>query len=260
MSGRAVGRRRNGVAMLVVGLIPLGVLLALWQILGNEHDPRFPTPSVWITAIEQLFRDGSLLPALGSTTMSFLIALALSLVVGGLLGVLVGSVPAVARALGPLLEFLRVTPAAAVAPIAVLLIGTTSLTTIVVVVFAAIWPILLSTASAVQSLPAIRMDVARSLALSKTATLGKVVIPSLVPGVALGVRIATPICLVVVLVAEMLTSTGGVGQLLIQRQHSYDAAAVFGLLVIIGVLGLAVNIAVNTAERALTTSFATQRR
>lgn len=253
-------RHTRGMTRVVVGLVPLALLLVVWEVLGKERDPRFPRPSSWIAAIARLQEREVLGPALASTTLSFLAALVISLLAGAGLGVLVGSVPPAARALGPLLEILRVTPAAAIVPIAVLLIGTTSMTTIAVVVFAAIWPILLNTAAAVHSLPAIRVDIARSLTLSRVETFGKVILPSLVPGIALGVRVATPICLVVVLVAEMLASTGGVGQLLIERQHAYDASSVFGLLVIIGVLGLIINVLIAVAEGAVSKNFANARR
>lgn len=238
-----------------LGLVPLALLLVTWQILGRPDDPRFPPPTEWASALVDLNASGLILPALQSTTAAFLAALAVSTLLGAFLGLVIGVSRGSGRALGPLLEVLRITPPPALIPILVLLIGTNTTTIVVVVVFAAMWPIVFNTASAVQSIPSVRIEMSRSLGLSARDRITKVIVPSLVPGIALGVRIATPLCLVVVLVAEMLTSTAGVGQLLIERQRAYDAAAVFGLVAVVGAIGLTVNATVNLVESSLSRNF-----
>lgn len=246
------GRR---VLQVLLGLVPLVVFLGVWQVIADPDDPRFPPPSQWAVALGELQDKGLLGPALLSTTVSFFVALFFSIVLGALLGLVIGASRKAEDALGPTLEILRITPPPAIIPIVVLLIGTTTATTVIVVVFAAMWPIVFNTAAAVRAIPPVRVEMAQSLGLTRFDQTLKVVAPSLVPGLALGVRIAAPLCLIVVLVAEMLTSTSGVGQLLIERQRAYDAASVFGLVAVVGVIGLTVNIAVSLLEASLAKSF-----
>lgn len=238
-----------------LGLLPLVLALALWQVMGNPLDPSFPPPSLWLEAVGGMDEQHLVRPTVLKTVETFLAALVLSTVAGALLGMLIGASRQADRALGPLLDVCRILPPPAIVPIAVLLIGTTSVTTVAVVVFAAIWPILFNTAASMATIPPVRLEMSRTFALTRMERLRKIVVPSAMPGVALGVRVATPICLVVTLLAEMLASTGGVGQLLVERQRAYDAASVFGLLVLVGGLGLVVNVGVSAFERYLARHF-----
>lgn len=235
----------------ILGLLPLVAILVGWELLGDPTDPSFPLPSRWAPALGDLNDRDLLVPAVVLTTKVFVAALLASTLLGAVIGMLLGSSRFAARALGPLLEAMRVLPPPAIVPVAVLLIGTSSTTTTIVVVFAAIWPVLMNTMASTRGITAVRLDVARTFDLSAAQRLRKIVIPSVVPGAALGMRVAAPICLVVTLVAEMLTSSGGVGQLLLERQRVYDAASVFGLLVVVGIAGLGINVLISLFERHL---------
>lgn len=235
----------------LLGLTPLAVLLVGWQVFGDPTDPSFTPPSLWAPALGDLHDRGLLIPAVLLTTKAFVTALVLSTLLGAGLGLLLGGSRRTAKALGPLLEAARVLPPPAVVPVAVLIIGTSATTTMVVVVLATIWPVLMNTMTSVQSITSVRLDVARTFDISPLQRMRKVVVPSVVPGLALGMRVAAPICLVVTLVTEMLTLNGGVGQLLLERQRMYDAASVFGLLVVIGIAGLCTNFAITLLEGGL---------
>jgi ABC-type nitrate/sulfonate/bicarbonate transport system permease component len=122
-----------------------------------------------------------------------------------------------------------------------------------VVVFAAMWPIALNTAAAVRALHPILLDSARALHLAPAARVRKVYAPALVPGLLLGVRVAAPVCLIVTLLVEMLTGATGVGALLLQAQRNFVSEQAFGLLIVVGVLGFAVNAGVRLVERSVLT-------
>lgn len=236
----------------LLGLLPLACGLAYWQLLGDESSPTFPPPSTWWHALGTLNTSGVLMPAIGETLKTFALALVLAALVGIGLGMAIGMSRKVDRALGPLLEFCRIMPPPAIVPVAALVIGINTVMSVVVVVFAAVWPILLNTSSAVRSIPAVRIAMARSLRLSKTALLRKVILPSVAPGSVLGIRVATPLCFIVTLLVEILASSSGVGQLLLHSQSNFNAAAVFGLLVVVGVLGLLLSVLIAFIEgRAL---------
>ncbi len=242
-------------AYAILGLTPLVIFLAYWQVFGTPRDPRFPPPSDWIAALVGPSQSSVIPAALGSTMTAFVYALLISTIVGAALGLLLGMSRRSSRALGPGLEVLRVLPPPTLVPVAVLLIGATTSTTVLVAVFGAIWPVMFNTAAAVGSIPDVRIEMSRTLGLSQRERITKVVLPSLIPGITLGVRVAAPLCLVVVLVAEMLASTGGIGHLLIQAQRSYSAASVFGLLALVGGMGLVLSLLVFIIERVLARNF-----
>jgi ABC-type nitrate/sulfonate/bicarbonate transport system permease component len=235
----------------VRGLLPLVLALVLWQLVGDPTSPYFPPPSDWYTATVPLLENGELLPALGWTTLTFLIGLTLATLIGGSLGVLVGSSRVADRALGPTLEFFRILPAASLVPVAALILGYTMQMKLAVVVLPATWPILLACRSARRSLSSVLMDVPRTLALSRRERLTKVVLPAMSRAVLLGVRVSAPLALIITLLVEIVTRMDGVGGLLGRAQVNFLSAQVYGLLVIAGVLGYLVNLIVTNLEGVL---------
>lgn len=230
------------------GLLLLAVVLGVWQVVQHGRSAYFPRPSLWWDAVVKDWGNGTLSPAIGATVTSFVYSLIIATVLGVVLGIVIGRSRAADRAFGPLLDFLRFTPAAAVVPIVVLFAGYTENMTIAVVVFAAIWPILLHVRDAVRAQSPLLADVARSLHLGRVHTISKITVPSLVPGILLGVRVAAPMVLIVVLLVEIITQTGGLGSLITAAQQSFDAASAYGVLCIAGVFGIAINAVVATAE------------
>jgi len=233
----------------LTGLLPLALLLGAWELLATADDPYFPAPSSWWVAVRRLSELGTLLPAIRATAETFALALAVAVVAGSLLGLAIGALPAMRRVTSPLVEFSRTMPPPAVVPMAALLIGLGRTMAVTVVVFAAVWPIVLNTAEAVRSLPAVLLETARALHLSRRARITKVLAPALVPGLLLGVRVATPLCVIVTLLVEMLTGAPGIGSLLVQAQRNFISAQAFGLLIVVGIFGFLINTGVAALEQ-----------
>jgi len=223
------------------GLLPLGVLLAIWQVVGSEQSPYFPPPSTWARGLSRLADSGKLQPAAAATLGTFWVALSVATVLGTLIGLLVGASKAADRALGPTFEFARAVPPAAVVPIAVLLIGYDQKMKVAVVTFAAIWPILLNTRAGVRSLDPVLRDTARCLHLSRFDRSRKCILPALTPAILLGVRVAAPVALVITLLVEIVTRVSGLGALIAVSQRNYLSAQVYGLILVAGLFSFAVN-------------------
>lgn len=247
-SRRRRARRRSRDVPPLRGLLPLAVALGIWQLLQHGQSAYFPRPSLWWNAIVLQWDKGVLSPAIRDTLTDFIWSLLIAIVLGSLLGIAVGRSRTTDRTLGPLLDFCRFMPAAAVVPIVVLFAGYTEKMTIVVVVFSAIWPILLQVRDETQSQSPLLADVARSLRLGRLRTLRQITLPSLVPAILLGLRVAAPMVLIVVLLVEIITQTGGLGSLISSAQQSFDAATAYGMVAIAGFFGIAINAAVAAAE------------
>jgi ABC-type nitrate/sulfonate/bicarbonate transport system permease component len=223
------------------GLVPLVALLILWQLLASGPSAYFPAPFEWWRAAVRLWDSGQLRPAFAATATTFVEGLVLAVAIGMALGIAIGTSRLVARALGPLLEFMRAIPPPVVVPIATLMLGYDVTMKLTVVALSAIWPILLNTSAAAANIEPLLRDVGRTFRLSTARWIGQVVIPSVVPSILLGTRVAIPLAIVVTLLVEMLTSLPGIGALMIQSQRNFQSAQVYALLVMVGLFGFIVN-------------------
>jgi ABC-type nitrate/sulfonate/bicarbonate transport system permease component len=230
------------------GLLPLALLLLIWQLTASPTSPYFPPPSTWLPALSKLLDSGQLVPAAGQTLISFIFGLIGATVLGVLFGIVVGASQRADRGLGPTLEFARAMPPAAVVPIAALLIGYSGTMKVAVVTFAAIWPVLLNTRAGVRHIDPVLLDTARCLHLSQRETTRKCILPALAAWIFLGVRVAAPIALVITLLVEILTQINGVGALIGYAQRTYQSAQVYGLILVAGLFSFAVNGVVGLME------------
>lgn len=230
------------------GVLPLVALLIFWQLVQHGQSAYFPRPSLWWDAIQAQADKGALWPAFVATMKSFVLALLLATLIGTALGLAIGLSRFLDRMLGPVLDYCRFMPAAAVVPVAVLFAGYSVRMKLIVVVFSALWPILLQVRASVRTQSPLMLDVARSLHLSHAQTLWNVLLPSLTPSILLGVRIAAPLVLIIVLLVEIVTQVEGIGSLIATAQQSFDPATAYGLLAITGLLGIGINAVVTSLE------------
>ena len=237
------------------GLLPLMLALAIWQAADPRGSPYFPPPSAWWTGLAGLAKSGRLVSAIGATLTTFILAIVLASLLGAFLGVLIGRSRAARRALGPLLEFCRGLPPPVIVPVAVLLLGYVESLKLVVVVLVAVWPILLNTASATAAVSELLLDVSHTMRLGRLATLGKIVLPSAVPAFLVGLRGAVPLAIIITLLVEMLTSLPGIGSLIVISQRQFRSAEVYGLLIVVGLIGFALNAAVVMVEGLVLSRF-----
>ncbi|GAA1007709.1 ABC transporter permease [Acrocarpospora pleiomorpha] len=242
------------------GLAPLVVLLAGWQLFGVDQSVYFSRPSTWWAALVAEWGSGDLPAAVWATTQTFVLSLAISTVLGALIGFAMAEVPGLDRSLNPTFEFLRVMPAAVTVPIFVLLLGYTDRMAIVAVVFASVWPMILSTRSAAADIPPLLRDVGATLHLSGYATMRKILFPAIFPAVFLALRVAGPITFIVTLLVEMLTGIPGAGTAIFYAQQSYRSATVYGLICVVAVVALIVDHLAQRLEGVATALGGSQAR
>lgn len=245
-------RRRPGETAPLRGLLPLVVLLGVWQLIGLAHQSVFfPPPSQWINQTATLASGGGLWTGVRQTLVTFVLSLIIATIIGTALGLLIGRSRLLERLLGPLLEFFRFLPGVTLVPLAVLFVGYTQSMELYVVVFGAIWPVLLQVRLAAREIDPVLLDVRRALRLSRFDAFRKIMLPSVAPGIMLGVVITAPLTLVLALVVEVSTQVSGIGKLLETAQQSFLAAEVFGLIVIVGVIALVINVLLSLISARL---------
>ncbi len=239
------GLRRLG--FWLVGLVPIALGLLAWEALTEPNARSFPPPSSWWEAERSMWEAGTLGPALASTLTTFALSMVLATVLGVGLGILVGSKPRVERALMPLIDFFRALPPPVIVPVLTLLLGINRGASVAIVVAAVVWPIVLSTMTAVQEVPSVRREVAPVLGLGRLETFVKVTLPSLTVGIVTGVRISIGLALVITLLVDILSTGTGIGRLLVEQQQFFESAAVWALLFTVGLIGYAINLLIQAA-------------
>jgi ABC-type nitrate/sulfonate/bicarbonate transport system permease component len=239
---------RRGVAPLR-GLLPLVILLALWELVEYGRDSTFfPPPSQWLVQTWQLVVNHTLVGALLATLQTFALSLIIATVLGAGLGLLVGRIAVMDRLLGPMLEYFRFLPGVALVPLAVLLAGYTESMKLYVVVFGAVWPVLLQVRASARAIDPLLIDVARSLRLGRITSARKILLPSILPGALLGIKVSAPLTLVLVLVVEISTQVSGLGRAMEMAQQNFQSAQTYGLVVVVGVVAMVLNAIVSVVE------------
>lgn len=253
---RRRARRPGGIPPLR-GLLPILLLLVVWELVGSASSFSYPTPTTWLIALAELTGEG-LWESLAFTLRTFVVGLVLATIAGALGGMILGASRTADRAFTPIADFFRALPAPAVISVVTLIMGPNLSAALVMVILGAMWPILLNTASGLRSIPPLRIETSRTLGLTRLQHLRKILLPSLTPHILLGVKVAASLAFVITLFAEILGVTPGLGLLLAHRQQRFDSAGTWGLLLLIGVCGYLINVVVSLLQRRLLKNWPSQ--
>jgi len=243
--------RRIGVRAVEYLAVPAAIV-TLWQLASMAqliNPVFFPAPlEVW-GSLRQLAGPGPMRDGLRITVESMLVGWVVAGAMGVVAGTLIGRSGLIARATGPALEFLRATPPSIVVPVLILFLGTGQRMELAVIVFAAVWPVLLNTVHGVRTTDSVLLEAAASLRLSRRAMISKIVLPSAVPSILVGLRISLAISLIAAVVAEILGSSGGLGTFIVFARSRFQSPDIYASLVVLGVIGYLSNGLLRLAER-----------
>jgi NitT/TauT family transport system permease protein len=226
------------------GLLVIAAVIAGWQLtvgLGIVDLEYLPSPVDIAGGLRDVAESGDLFTALGHTVLAVLEALAIAIAAGAALGLAIGLVDRFWEWSMATVDALRSVPGTALVPATIVIFGLTSRAEIASAVFAAIWPVAVNTAGAVRQVHPRLRDSAATLRLGRVDTIRKVVIPAAAPVILVGVRIGATITLVVVIVTEMIGNPEGVGFELVSAQQGLQTDQMWAWVVIISVLGAALN-------------------
>ena len=254
-TGRAVDLLGGAARAAVRRSIAIVLFVAVWELaprLGMVDPVFLPPISEVATSWWRLIANGELVEHLAASVVRSMSGLALAVVTAIPLGLLVGWYRPVADVLDPLLEVFRNTSALALLPVFVLLLGLGETSKIALVLFACTWPILLNTISAVRGVDPLLVKSARSFGLSSPALFWKVVLPSSVPALFTGVRLAASYSILVLIAAELTGAKAGLGYLITAAQYNFQIPQMYAGILTISLLGLALNQLLVAVERRLT--------
>jgi NitT/TauT family transport system permease protein len=184
-------------------------------------------------------------------TLSVLVpGFAIASVLGVAIGILMGRRNLAYQILDPYVTILYNTPRVVLIPIFMLWLGTGATMKIVVVVLAAIFPVIVNTMLGVRDVSAQLTEPARSLKATERQLLHKVIFPATLPFIIAGIKLGLGRALTTVIVAELFVSVSGLGGMLHSAATSYQTAKMFVPAIILALLGILIDGLLSRLERA----------
>jgi ABC-type nitrate/sulfonate/bicarbonate transport system permease component len=144
---------------------------------------------------------------------------------------------------------LRPIPSVALIPLAVLVYGTSLQSTLLLVVYASFWQILVQVLYGVGDVDPVASDTARSLRLSRGARVRYLVWPTALPYVITGLRLGAAVALILAVTGELVIGGGGLGSLIARAQSGGAVTQLYALILMTGLLGVLINVGMRTLER-----------
>ncbi|MGE3619648.1 MAG: ABC transporter permease [Acidimicrobiia bacterium] len=235
--GAGLAERATGVAL---GLAGIGVVVAAWAVLAAVLDSSSLSSPVQVARqLPHLLADPTFRGQSWDTVWTWLVSLVVTIVVVVPVGLLVGCVAWLNRPVSLAVNALRSIPSTAMIPIAILLFGLGQEMKLAVTLYAVAWPVLINTIYGVAGTDPMRVDTARMLHWNRRTRLWHVVLPSALPSVATGLRVASGIALIVVVSTELLGASSGIGTLILSYQMADRMDQAYAAIIVTGTFGFA---------------------
>ncbi|GAA3666911.1 ABC transporter permease [Arthrobacter ginkgonis] len=247
---------RTTARRLLLGALGIGIWLALWQ-WSTTGGPLsgtagLPPATDTLGATAALAADPGFWSTIGETLAMMLAGLLAAVVLGVGLGIAMGLSSRAFAALDPTTQFLRPVPPVVLLPLVLLVVGPTRTLGIVLAAFTAVWPILVQTLVGVRGVDPVALETVRAMRLPWHLRQSSVILPSALPNIATGIRIAASSALMLAIGVGLLAGAPGLGRSILNAQQAGDGTLVFAIIIWSGLLGLATNTLLSAGERALT--------
>ena len=228
----------------LLGLAPIALLILLWQAMvsfGYAPVTLLPPPGQVFGRMVQQFLNATYRQDIEATLLRLFAGFAIAVILGVAIGLAAAASPAINAAVRPIVRVLAPLPKVALYPALLLLLGFGHESKITLVAADALFPILLSTYYGASTVEQKLIWSAMAAGTSHREILFKVVLPAAAPSILTGCRIGLVISCIVVFLAEMITSTDGLGHVLVTAARTFQAVDMFVPLITISLLGLILN-------------------
>jgi ABC-type nitrate/sulfonate/bicarbonate transport system permease component len=208
---------------------------------GRVNPALIPAPSAVAQRVATIVARGELFAPLGTTLYLLFIAYFVASALAVVVGLLMGRFVPFYNLLEPLVEVLRPLPKPALLPPLILFLGLGDTMKLTVIGLGVFFPVLINTVQGVRGVEPTLVDTGRTFRCGRTALLLRIVLPAAMPFILAGMRIALGLGLILVVIAEMLAGNGGLGYLIIDMQRSFRVQDMYAWIVILALLGYALN-------------------
>lgn len=233
----------------LAGTLALGLLWQFAVVSGLLDGTIIPSATDTLATMVTELKSTSTWDAIIETLKGWAIALALASIITIPLGILIGANRLLYDVTRPVVEFLRPVPSVALIPLAVLVFGSGLESKVFLATFAASWMLLIQTIYGVHDVDPIADDTARAYGLSAIARLYRVSLPSALPYIATGVRIASTVALLLSVSTEIVIGAPGIGRAIMLASSAGSYQETYALVAITGFLGIGLNLLHRASER-----------
>jgi ABC-type nitrate/sulfonate/bicarbonate transport system permease component len=230
----------------VVGVLALFDILPRIGVLPGAH---FPPISDTLSTLGEQLGEGSFWEAVWNTLQGWALGLGIAAALALPIGIVIGSSRLLYRAMRVVIEFLRPIPSVALIPLAILIYGTGLKSKVFLATFASFWQLLVATLYGVQDVDPVATDTARSFGFSRPQRLFRVTLPSAIPYIATGFRIASAVSLILTVTAELVIGSAGLGRSINLARSGGNEELMYALILTTGILGLLLNAIFVRIER-----------
>ena len=233
----------RGIGLPVVGFL---VILLVWQLLtsGLLSDSGIVTAFQPRNAFRELvgfFVSGVIYSHIFASLERIGLGLALAVAIGVPIGIVIGHYRTAERASSLAFQFLRMISPLSWMPIAIIAFGVGNNPVIFLIAIAAVWPMIINTAHGVSSLDQRWIRAARTLGANEWKLVRMVILPAVVPDMLTGLRLAVGLAWVVLVPAEMLGVSDGLGYYILDTRDRFNYGELMAVILIIGVIGYALD-------------------
>jgi len=222
-----------------IRMLSLFFLFVIWEYYGRSSNPiLFTYPTAVARAFSELLFSGELFSYMKESLLVLTYSFILSIFVGVLFGVIMGRSSVVEWATDIYINALYSMPMVAVVPLIVLWFGFRVPAKVVVVFLFMVFPILINTYQGVKDVDRNLLEVARSFCSTEGQLWRHLIIPSAIPFIVVGIRLAIGRGLVGMIVAEFYTSITGLGYMIVRYANAFETDKLFVPIVVVMAMGV----------------------
>ena len=238
-------------------VLPL-TLLVVWEAWGvASGNRRTPTPSRVIGAAIDLVTSGDMIEAIATSLARVFAGFASAALIAIPLGLAMGAFRSIERNVDPLVESFRPIAAIAILPLAILWLGTGTPAAVLIVAYAAFFPIVIHTIAGAKLVNPTLLRAAATMGLGRWKTVRTVIVPSALPSIGVGLRIGMGVAWTAIVAAELAVGakaggggSGGIGQMMfVFYAYSIELNRIVACMIAIGIVALALDRALRLALR-----------
>ena len=231
------------------------IVLLLWEFASRSAfllDPLLvPPPTEVFAELYRLIVSAQLFEALWSSMRRVFLGFGIAIIISVTLGVLMARIRIIEDFVDPLVELVRPVSPLAIFPLAILWFGIGDASKVFLIALSCSFPIILNTYAGVKGGDAALIRAGHSLGSNKWEVIRYIVLPSSLPDILTGIRVAWGIALIVIIASEMVGATTGMGYMVLEAQQTFNVERVFAGIIVIGVLGFLTDRALRWFRRML---------
>jgi len=225
------------------------LLAAVWVYLSGDHGPAWTSVPSMLDAFRRAWLfdrfASDVVPSLVRLTLGFGVAV----LAGVLAGVAIGSSRVVRLLTQPLVSFMRSLPAVSLLPLSLALFGIGTWQKVALIAFVCCWPVMLNTADGIAELHPTLLASVRAYRVRGLDRMRLVLLPALAPRIFAGMRTSLSLAVLLLVTSEMVAASSGIGFFVWQSQLRFSIADMWAGIILLGLLGYALNLGFGAVER-----------